>query len=68
MPDIAKCAYDKCPSRKKCYRYMAIPSELGQAYGQFAPDKGKDKCEFFWPNKEMSNKPRKTGYNAKHDM
>jgi hypothetical protein len=34
MPDLSMCTSEKCSKRKKCYRYMAIPSEY-QSYNDF---------------------------------
>lgn len=49
MPDISMCADDKCPSRERCYRYMARPSEFMQAWGMFGCGEGAEKCDYFWP-------------------
>ncbi len=47
MPDISMCRNLKCPSRKKCYRYRAIPNDGRQFYGSHV-SKDKDlKCGFF---------------------
>lgn len=47
MPDISKCGNENCPSKLKCYRYTATPG-MRQAYADFAPEEGQDKCEYFW--------------------
>ena len=44
MPDIAMCQNVKCPSSNRCYRFLAIPSEFSQAYVEFTPEKGEEKC------------------------
>ena len=44
MVDLSMCLNTTCPSREKCYRYQAKPNELWQAYGSFAPPKGRRKC------------------------
>lgn len=49
MPDISMCKNDKCPSREKCYRYTATPG-MYQAYVEFSPKEGDDKCRYFWNN------------------
>ena len=47
MPDITLCNTKTCPSRKTCYRFMAIP-DTWQSYTDFAPKKGDKKCEHYW--------------------
>lgn len=47
MPDISMCSNHACPSREKCYRYTAKPNPLWQAYGMFAPPKGRKTCDHF---------------------
>ena len=51
MADIAMCLNHDCPSKKKCYRYMAIPNAIAQSYGVFWVEQGKRKCNDFWPIK-----------------
>lgn len=46
MPDITMCKDKRCPQRKKCYRFMAKPSEYWQAYFTGSPRQGKD-CLYF---------------------
>jgi hypothetical protein len=46
MPDITMCKNKECPFCFKCYRFTAIPSEYGQYYATFQPDKN-GKCDFF---------------------
>jgi hypothetical protein len=53
MPDISMCGDQTCPSRKKCYRYRAIPNGQYQCWACFkhSPDTGL--CEHFmvvYPN------------------
>lgn len=48
MPDITMCNDEKCPKRKECYSFMAIPSEYRQSYFAKSPRKN-DKCEYFYP-------------------
>lgn len=43
------CSDAKCPSRMKCYRFVATPSPFMQAYGSFGREVGTDKCDHFWP-------------------
>jgi hypothetical protein len=47
MPDISMCENQECPSKKKCYRFIAKPNSLWQAYADFKPKKDKKKCEDF---------------------
>jgi hypothetical protein len=50
MPDISMCSDTDCPSREKCYRFMAQPSEFMQSWGSFGVLRGSDeKCSYFWP-------------------
>ena len=51
-PDISMCSNQKCPSRKKCHRFTALPDGW-QSYSAFAPEKGKKKCKYFWDNKGL---------------
>ena len=44
MVDLSLCSNHACHSREKCYRYMAKPNELWQAYANFIPPKGRRKC------------------------
>lgn len=56
MPDISMCQNESCASRKRCYRYMAIPHENWQTFGSFAPQPGDTKCEYFasiWPTSRI---------------
>ena len=58
MPDLSMCGNDACPSAGECYRHEAKPSEFLQAYSHFAPQKGRDKCDWFmpiWPKKDYSH-------------
>jgi hypothetical protein len=48
MPDISMCKDHECPSRLKCYRYMAEPSEQWQPYAKFERRPNADRCVFFW--------------------
>lgn len=48
MPDISMCADHRCPSREKCYRYTATPSEYMQAWGKFGRPDDAEKCDYFW--------------------
>ena len=49
MPDIAMCRDENCPSRLKCYRFVATPSKWLQSYGGFGRETGDEKCGSFWP-------------------
>src|SRR5690242_6529136 len=46
MPDITMCSNEKCPQKRKCYRYMAEPSAI-QSYTDF----NEVDCKYFWPLK-----------------
>ena len=48
MPDISMCTNEKCPSKEKCYRFMAVPSDWRQSYSEWKPKEGEDKCDGFW--------------------
>ena len=57
MPDISMCNNKQCPSKEYCYRFTAIPNEFRQSYIDFGPEEdGMDKCSYFWPNGNDSNK------------
>lgn len=47
MPDISMCADEDCPSKLKCYRFMARPDQYRQSYAAFQHDKT-GKCKMFW--------------------
>ena len=47
MPDISMCINTKCPVRKMCYRYRAIPDEY-QSYAGFTFNVETASCEEFW--------------------
>lgn len=47
MPDISMCRNEDCPSKKKCFRYMATPNPYGQYYSSFEVKKGRKKCDDF---------------------
>jgi len=49
MPDITKCNDEKCPKRKKCYRYWSNPNSW-QSYFTESPRKGKI-CDYYWERK-----------------
>lgn len=57
MPDITMCLNEDCIKNKKCYRYIAIPSDL-QSYSIFEPicneEKG-FKCNHFWSTEKVNN-------------
>lgn len=54
MPDISKCKNEECPSKNECYRYTVEPSDY-QSYASFNPEKGEDKCGYYWDNKAYKN-------------
>ena len=49
MSDISMCQNIECPSRGKCYRYLAFPDEY-QSYTDFKPKErfGMNMCNEFW--------------------
>lgn len=48
MPDISMCRNARCHLRYDCYRYMAVPNPMRQAYAGFAPKDDGD-CVAWWP-------------------
>lgn len=48
MPDISMCRNFLCPSKDKCYRFRAVPSEFRQSYAGFKLEEKEDKCSHFW--------------------
>lgn len=46
MTDICKCSNIGCPSHQECWRFVCPGSEY-QAYADFKPQEGEDKCEYF---------------------
>lgn len=58
MPDLAMCKNYKCPSRKSCYRYTAIPYEYWQTYAVFTVNEGEDKCENYIEDFTKNNSSR----------
>jgi hypothetical protein len=47
MSDITKCIDSKCPSRKKCWRYIA-PVSPRQSYSDFNRFEDEQACDSFW--------------------
>lgn len=47
MSDIAKCNDIHCPSRNKCWRYLA-PAGHWQTYVVTNREADADNCELFW--------------------
>jgi len=59
MPDISMCACVLCPSSPTCYRHKdsgTRPSEYRQAWADFAPEFGADKCEVYRETKPKKEK------------
>ena len=49
MADISMCADSACPSKGRCYRWLAKMGGM-QAFGDYANIRnGKTKCSGFWP-------------------
>lgn len=55
MPDISLCVNDKCPLRKECYRFTAVPSDFLQSYTFFNLNTD-GTCNWFWDNKNIEPK------------
>ena len=49
MADISMCRDKACPSRTKCYRFVATPSQFLQSYGSFGRESDAQKCSHYWP-------------------
>lgn len=65
MPDISMCNGIDCHLKENCYRYKAIPEDLGQSYFCDAPIKD-DICFYYWPiDEQYTNKTIKNGSNSK---
>ena len=50
MPDFCMCRNIKCKSRKRCLRYLSVPSQYRQTYANFCSKElapSKFKCEFY---------------------
>ena len=52
--DISKCQNHDCPSCGICWRYIAPANPHRQAYADFKPEEGEEKCEYFIDNKEWN--------------
>lgn len=50
MPHKALCKNVGCPSKGACYRFVSTPTDP-ELYGAFTVPPGKDRCEYFIPNK-----------------
>jgi len=61
MPDISMCRSERCPIKKKCYRYTATPSDFRQSYSNFSPDASPEMegCSYFWNNSKFLNKKQR---------
>ncbi len=46
------CMNKECPSRFKCYRFVAKGNPNWQSYADYKPKEGEDKCEDFWDVKD----------------
>lgn len=53
MPDFSMCRNQECEKRNHCYRFTVTPSKKKQSYQRFAPEKGKDRCEYFMKNNRL---------------
>ena len=54
MPDISMCLNDKCPNKRGCYRYKAIPYKHLQSYLTDCKNYGTKECVNFWNIKHTS--------------
>ncbi len=54
MPDISMCKNNQCPSKNKCFRYMAIANPHRQSYAGFTVDMN-DRCSSFVNINNYSN-------------
>ena len=54
MPDITMCCNKNCKKRKSCYRFIAKPNELYQAY--FEPKE--NECEYYLEYKPESHEEK----------
>ena len=54
MPDFTMCYGKKCRIWRKCYRYMADPSQF-QSWGNFEDTVGakKGECGYFYPYQKL---------------
>lgn len=48
MADISMCDNQQCPSKETCYRFKAKANPFKQVYSNFKPEKGEDKCKYYW--------------------
>jgi len=55
MPDITMCLDKECSRRRRCYRFSAKESHLGQSYFIGSPRKGRE-CEYY-QDKNHKKKP-----------
>lgn len=46
------CSNQNCPSKNKCYRFMAKPDSY-QTYSEFIVPKNRKKCDSFVPIREV---------------
>lgn len=51
MPDVAMCDGKNCPLKETCYRYRAVPYNIGQTYLAESPYK-EGKCDLHWKLKD----------------
>ena len=51
MPDISKCANEKCEKSSTCYRFLAVDSPYWQAYIDASPNDDGN-CSMYWEVKE----------------
>lgn len=48
LQDISKCANDKCPFKKNCWRFECPPSGW-QSYSEYSTPKEESDCEGYYP-------------------
>lgn len=47
--DVAMCTDLECPSKMKCYRFLALPDPVNQAYCDTKRKPSEAKCAYFIP-------------------
>lgn len=72
MPDISLCKNNQCPSKTKCFRYMAEPKQYKQSYAYFTLDMN-DKCSSYidaskYPHFKMRSKHENIHSNSKRNI
>jgi hypothetical protein len=61
MPDMSMCVGNNCPLKETCYRYKAEKGFMQSFFLEPPYDSEKEKCDFYWPSKQMENGKDNTG-------